>query len=70
VLCNEFGVFRQYSDPASRNRWIRDVRTALEADSIGWDLWDFHGSFGVAIKKSGKSIPDPATANALDLRER
>jgi endoglucanase len=67
VLCNEFGVFRQYSDPGSRNRWIRDVRTALEVDGISWDMWDFHGSFGVATKKGGKSIPDPATANALGL---
>jgi endoglucanase len=67
LLCNEFGAYRQYSDPASRNRWISDVRTALEADGIGWDMWDFHGSFGVAIKRNGKSIPDPATVRALGL---
>ena len=70
VLCNEFGAFRQYSDSGSRNRWIQDVRTALEADGIGWDMWDFHGSFGVAIKQDGKSIPDPATVKALGLPER
>lgn len=67
LLCNEFGAFRQYTDPTSRNRWIRDVRTALEADDIGWDMWDFHGSFGVAIKQGGKSIPDPATVKAMGL---
>jgi hypothetical protein len=21
--------------------WLRDVRTALEADSIGWTMWDY-----------------------------
>lgn len=67
LLCNEFGAFRQYTDPASRNRWIHDVRSALEADGIGWDMWDFHGSFGVAIKQGSKSVPDPATVKALGL---
>lgn len=70
LLCNEFGAYRRVTDPAARNEWIHDVRTALEADGIGWDMWDFHGSFGVAIKKNGKSIPDPATVKALGLTER
>src|SRR5208283_1619836 len=30
VVCNEFGVFRDYADPKDREAWIRDVRTALE----------------------------------------
>jgi endoglucanase len=67
VICNEFGAYRQYSDPASRNRWIHDVRSALEADGMGWDMWDFHGGFGVATRENGKSIPDPATVQALGL---
>jgi endoglucanase len=67
LLCNEFGAYRQYTEPASRNRWIHDVRTALEADGIGWDMWDFHGGFGVAIKENGKSVADPATVQALGL---
>src|ERR1035438_9650559 len=41
------GVFREKSDPGSRNAWIRDVRTALESDHIGWAMWDYHGGFGV-----------------------
>ena len=67
VLCNEFGVYRLKSDPASRNAWIHDVRTALEADGIGWAMWDFHGGFGVATEENGRSIPDPATLQALGL---
>lgn len=70
LLCNEFGAFRQYTDPASRNRWIHDVRTALEADGIGWAMWDFHGGFGVATRQGGKSVPDPATVEALGLKEK
>lgn len=67
LLCNEFGAYREYTDPDSRNRWIHDVRTALEADGIGWDMWDFHGGFGVATREGGKSVPDPATVKALGL---
>lgn len=70
LLCNEFGAYRQYTEPAPRNQWIHDVRTALEADGIGWDMWDFHGGFGVATRQNGKSVPDPATVEALGLSRR
>jgi endoglucanase len=69
VLCNEFGVYRK-ADPASRNAWIHDVRTAFAADGIGWAMWDFHGGFGVAIEENGRSVPDPATVQALGLTGR
>jgi len=69
LLCNEFGVFREHSDPVSRNAWIRDVRTALEADGIGWAMWDYRGGFGVVTKENGKAAePDPATVSALGLK--
>ncbi|HUB53352.1 MAG TPA: cellulase family glycosylhydrolase [Terracidiphilus sp.] len=68
LTCNEFGVYRAHVDPVSRNNWIRDVRTALEADGIGWAMWDYHNGFGVAVKdKNGKSIVDPQTVEALGL---
>ena len=71
LICNEFGVYRPYADPVSRSNWIRDVRTALEADSIGWAMWDYHGNFGVAVKdRDGKSIADPQTVEALGLKGR
>ena len=38
LLCNEFGVYREAVDPVSRNAWIHVVRTALEADGIGWAM--------------------------------
>ncbi len=34
--------------------WIHDVRTALEADGIGWAMWDYRGGFGVVHKQMGQ----------------
>jgi hypothetical protein len=69
LICNEFGAYRAYTDPVSRTNWLRDVRTALEADSIGWAMWDYHNGFGVAVKdKDGKSVVDPQTVDALGLK--
>ena len=67
VVCNEFGVFR-HAQPQDRNAWIRDTRTSLEHHRIGWAMWDYSGSFGVAIRKDGKTTLDPETAGALGLR--
>ena len=67
LIANEFGVYRT-ADPVSRTNWIRDVRTALEADQIGWAMWDYHNGFGVAVRdQSGKSVVDPQTVAALGL---
>jgi hypothetical protein len=72
LICNEFGAYRRVTDPVSRNAWIHDVRTALEADGIGWAMWDFHGGFDVAPRDrdTGKSVPDLATVEALGLKAR
>ena len=68
VVCNEFGVFRQYAEPQDRNAWIRDVRTGLEHHNMGWTMWDYSGSFGVVTKKDGKAVPDESTLRALGLK--
>lgn len=71
LICNEFGAYRRVTDPVSRVTWIRDVRTALEADGIGWAMWDFHGGFGVVTSGHGATAQvDPATATALGLPAR
>jgi endoglucanase len=67
LVCNEFGVFR-HADPRDRVAWISDVRTSLERHNIGWAMWDYSGSFGVATTKDGKRVLDPATMNALGLK--
>jgi endoglucanase len=69
LICNEFGVYREFAPPASRAAWLHDVRTALESDSIGWAMWDYDEGFGVAVKdKSGRPIVDPDTVDALGLK--
>jgi len=67
VVCNEFGVYR-HAQPQDRNAWIKDVRTSLERHNIGWAMWDFSDSFGVAIKKDGRAVLDEETARALGIR--
>lgn len=52
VLCNEFGCIRANVDPASRYRWITDVRVALEANDIGWTLWDYTDIFGITAQSA------------------
>ena len=70
LICNEFGVYRRVSEPADRLRWIHDVRTAFEANNIGWAMWDYHNGFGVAVKDAnGKSVVDPGTVEALGLKK-
>ncbi len=70
LLCNEFGVYRNHADATSRTNWIRDVRTALEADSVGWTMWDYRGSFGVVYKQDGQPArADDGVVDALGLRK-
>lgn len=68
LVCNEFGVFRNFSDPQDRARWITDVRTSLERHEIGWAMWDYSGSFGVVTKKNGQATLDETTVKALGLK--
>jgi endoglucanase len=68
LVCNEFGVYRAYSDPQDRDTWIHDVRTALEHNGIGWTMWDYSGSFGVVTKTDGKTVADDGVLRALGLK--
>jgi endoglucanase len=68
LICNEFGVFRDFSEPQDRNAWIKDVRTSLERHNIGWTTWDYSGNFGVVIQKDGKATLDEMTVRALGFR--
>jgi aryl-phospho-beta-D-glucosidase BglC (GH1 family) len=67
LICNEFGAYRDTADPASRARWIGDVRSALEENHIGWAMWDYRGNFGVVEHSSTQITPDPAILRALGL---
>jgi endoglucanase len=74
LTCNEFGVYRKDSDPQDRARWLHDVRTTLEQDGIGWNMWDFGArdngqGFGVVNgPKEGPNTADEVTLKALGLK--
>ena len=73
LICNEFGVIRgapgRGPDADSRANWLHDVRTALEADGIGWAMWDYRGGFGVVTKENGQPAQaDDSVVKALGLQ--
>ena len=72
LICNEFGVFRDWSDPRDRASWIKDTRTSLERHNIGWAMWDYSGNFGVVTKdvtkNGGNATLDDVTMRALGLQ--
>jgi len=68
LVCNEFGVYREYADPQDRAAWLHDVRTALERNGIGWAMWDYSGAFGAVTKKDGKAVADEWVLKALGLK--
>jgi endoglucanase len=68
LTCNEFGVYRNFSDPDARMRWLTDVRSALEENGIGWTMWDYRGGFGVVTKTGGNTLPDDRVLHALGLK--
>ena len=70
LTCNEFGVYRNYSNPEDRLRWLEAVRTALEQNKIGWTMWDYQGGFGVVTKNNGTTVEDESVLRALGLRPR
>jgi len=67
LICNEFGAYRDTTNPASRARWIADVRWSLEENHIGWAMWDYRGNFGVVERTDTQITPDPAILRALGL---
>lgn len=58
IVCGEFGVLRTFIDKASRYRWIADTRRTLEANGIGWELWDYADLAGIAAPV-GATSTDP-----------
>jgi endoglucanase len=68
LICDEFGVYRNGANARDREAWLRDVRSALEKNGIGWTMWDYSGSFGVVVKADGKTTVDDGVARALGLK--
>jgi hypothetical protein len=68
LWCGEFGVYRAFAPHEDRARWITDMRTTLEADSIGWSMWDYQEAFGIVTKKDAVTTVDPLIAAALGVK--
>jgi len=67
LWCGEFGVYRAFAPPRDRARWIADMRRTLEKHGIGWNMWDYQGTFALVTKKDGVTTADPAIVEALGL---
>jgi aryl-phospho-beta-D-glucosidase BglC (GH1 family) len=67
VWCGEFGVHKPVAPPADRARWLQQVHTLLEAQQIGWCLWDFDTNFGLMKREGGRRTLDESAAAALGL---
>lgn len=72
LICNEFGAIRANVDVASRYQWMADVRSSLEANGIGWTLWDYADIFGITAQSSqsnrvGNRTIEPDALHALGL---
>jgi len=57
VICTEFGVARGAISPAARYQWIADVRKTLNAQEIGWDVWDYSDLFGI-VTLTGPTVTE------------
>ena len=69
VYCGEFGVLRDYAPPAMRAAWLHDMASTLQANGIGWAMWDYQTNFGLVHKENGKTTVDPELVKALGLKQ-
>lgn len=72
VVCTEFGAFRATVDADSRHRWLHDMRQGLEAQGLGWTVWDYSDHFGLTAQSgqpgmAGRRSLEPAAVLALGL---
>ncbi len=55
LWCGEFGALGTTPEPA-RERWYRDLLTALARHGIPWTVWDYKGEFGI-FDREGRPTP-------------
>ena len=68
LYMGEFGVFKDFSNPEMRDKWISDARTAAESKHIGWAMWDYQTNFGMVTKGSAGTVVDDGVVRALGLK--
>ena len=69
LMCDEFGVYRNFSMPEDRERWLTAARTAFEKNHIGWTAWDYQGGFGVVYKEGTAVRDDDVALRGLGLKK-
>ena len=65
LVVNEFGVYKAFSPPESRARWISDMQAALSKYGLGWAMWDYQAGFDLVVGPPGRRALDPLLAPAL-----
>jgi endoglucanase len=65
VMLNEFGVLDFCVDAESRLAWVRAVRSAAEANGIGWAYWELDQGFGFIESRRSTRGFDTAMVSAL-----
>jgi endoglucanase len=71
LLCNEFGSYKAYAPRQSRLNYIKDIRMVLEANKIGWAMWEYDEGFGLIDYPGGNRnnpVMDNDVATALGLK--
>lgn len=66
VLCGEYGVYRKYTDEASRARYIKAVRSNLKAMGMPGILWDYNSNFSIFNGEPSISNLSAAMKAAID----
>ena len=67
LLAGEFGASQRLNE-AARLAWLGAVRQACERHAIGWALWGYDGSMGLALRPpGGRRRIDPAVLDALGM---
>ena len=67
LYCGEFGVYRAFSPPDSRYRWLADVVKTLQKHRIGWAMWDYKGGFALLATDKPDPKADEGVVRALGL---
>ena len=65
LVVNEFGVYKPYTPPESRARWISDMQAALSKYGLGWAMWDYQAGFDLVVGRPGRRAVDPLLVPAL-----
>jgi endoglucanase len=52
LYCGEWGCL-DIVPAEARNHWVRDMKTVLEENNIGWATWEYKSDFGI-INKNGE----------------